>query len=96
MRRVWLFFAMAACTAVPPVSAPEVERVILYRDTVNVLMSDGSLCAVDRPGRARQWSGVTGGCPHALEVQVFALPEDPRRELHRGGDLVTIAGQGWG
>ena len=96
MRRVLLLSTLVACTAAPTPPIAEVERVILYRDTVNVLMSDGTLCVVDRPGQDARWSGVTAGCPHTLEVGVNREPAVPRRELRRGGTLVIVAGQGWG
>lgn len=96
MRRLWLVFALAGCASAPVAPVAEVERVILYRDTVNVLMSDGSLCVVDRPGRAVRWSGVTAGCPHRFDVMVNAQAVGPRQELRRGGGLVSVGGQGWG
>lgn len=97
MRRVWVCVFLAACASVPP-PQPEarVDRVILYKDAVSVLMSDGTLCAVDRPGRAVRWSGVTMGCPHALPVRVNELPDGPREVLGQGGARVIVSGQGWG
>jgi len=96
MRRFAVLLALAACSAPPVPEAARVERVILYRETVTVLMSDGSLCVSDRPGRATAWAGTLQGCPHALPVTVNALPAAPREELRPGGARVVVAGQGWG
>lgn len=91
---------IAGCTPVVQPDRPEQvspERVILYRDTVTVLMSDNTLCALERPGLGRSWSGTLTGCLHPVPVSVTlpaAMP--PRRELQRGGALVLVAGEGWG
>lgn len=96
MRRAAAFLLLAACAA-PVVEGPvRVEQVILYRETVTVEMSDGTLCASDRPGRAPGWAGTLQGCPHALPVRVNALPDRPREVLGRGGARVIVAGEGWG
>jgi len=95
MRRLLPLFLAAACAA-PPAPEAGVERVILYTETVTVLMSDGTLCVSDRPGRATAWSGRLEGCPHALAVEVRTLPGAPREELAPGGARVIVAGQGWG
>jgi hypothetical protein len=96
MRRVGLFLVLAACGAPLQESPARVEQVILYRETVTVQMSDGTLCVSDRPGRAPYWTGTLQGCPHALPVRVNALPDRPRAVLSRGGGQVVVAGEGWG
>jgi len=95
MRRLLPLLLAAACAA-PTAETASVERVILYSETVTVLMSDGTLCVSDRPGRAGAWSGRLEGCPHDLAVEVRALPDAPREELAPGGMRVIVAGEGWG
>ncbi|MDJ1007798.1 MAG: hypothetical protein QNJ13_08220 [Paracoccaceae bacterium] len=96
MRWLAVLALVAACAAPPAAPVARVERVILYSEALTVLMSDGSLCVSDRPGRATGWSGTLEGCPHALRVVVNALPPAPRRELAPGGALVRVGGAGWG
>ena len=52
-----------------PTPSPRTEQplqAILYHNSLNVLMSDASLCVGHRPGRLREWSGQLAGCPHLL------------------------------
>ena len=94
----------AACVGLPGEPQARVDRVILYRETLTVLMSDGALCVSDRPGRATAWSGRLEGCPHPLAVEVRALPAGPREVLAPGrapgstleSARVIVAGEGWG
>ena len=95
MQRLLPLLLTAACAA-PPAQVASVERVILYTETVTVLMSDGTLCVSDRPGRATAWSSQLEGCPHDLGVEVRARSDAPREELSRGGMRVIVAGEGWG
>ena len=47
-------------------------------------MSDGTLCTGHRPGRARDWAGQLGGCPHLLAYRVTGSdPSIPRLPLRR-------------
>ena len=62
---------------------------------LTVEMSDGTTCVADRPeGVAGGWSGVTGGCGHALPFTVtFARGgEAARFAIERGFGTVTAAG----
>jgi len=43
--------------------------VILYTNSVNVIMSEGSLCAGNRPGSATEWTGTLTGCPYQYTYQ---------------------------
>jgi len=88
---------LAGC-AVPQVSAPVVvQSVVLYRQTVTALMSDGALCVGQRPQGAKIWSGVMTGCAYPLAYQVTRLPRAPREVLIRGaGQGVIVDGQGYG
>jgi hypothetical protein len=90
--------ALAACGAPKPAAAPATgeaapRQAILYRDTVTVQFSDGTLCVAPRPAGARGWSGRLAGCPHLLPYEV-ALPAGapaPRRvlvQLADGGTAV--------
>lgn len=96
MRRLLPVLLVAACAVPPPRPEARVERVILYQETVTALMSDGTLCVSDRPGRATVWSGRLEGCPHDLGVEVRGLPAAPREELAPGGARVIVGGSGWG
>ena len=93
---VVIALAVAACASPPSAPVARVTDVILYRDTVNMLMSDGSLCVLDRPARATRYQGMTTGCPRALSVSVNTLPVGPRQVLAPGGDAVVVNGAGWG
>lgn len=60
-----------------PTPSPRTEmplRAILYHNSLNVLMSDASLCVGHRPGRLRQWSGQLAGCPHLLPYDAWLAP----------------------
>jgi len=74
MRLIALCAPLAACAPgaiAPPTSKARVKEVYLYQHSVNVLMSDGSLCTATKPGGAtRQWSGRLGGCAHTLAFSV--------------------------
>lgn len=54
---------------------------MLYRDTVTVEMSDGTLCAGVREGRAGPWSTVLSGCPNRWPVSVLRPAIAPRMPL---------------
>jgi hypothetical protein len=97
---VLLLFA-SACAPVAglggPVGRAKPNRAILYPVGLNLLMSDGTLCAGHRPGNAKGWSGQLSGCPHPLSYQVSGSdPTIPRLELHRGeagqGAAVSVDG----
>jgi len=65
----------AGCTVsdgiAPQPSRAKVKQVYLYQHTLNVLMSDGSLCAATRPTSAgASWSGRLSGCVHELPFTV--------------------------
>ena len=98
-----LCLALAACTQAPQPSGGGAnalpQRAFLYPVGVTLLMSDGTLCAGHRPGRARDWTGQLTGCPHLLPYSVTdADPAIPRLPLQRAdtdsADLprVTVAG----
>ena len=86
MRALLLLPLLAACAAAP--DGPGLfddgvrpRSAILYRDTVTVAMSDGSLCAGVREGRAGPWSTVLAGCPHRWPVSVLRPAVVPRLPL---------------
>lgn len=86
MRALLLLPLLAACAAAPdapPVRGAELRArsAILYRDTVTVTMSDGSLCAGVREGRAGPWSTTLSGCPHRWPVSVLRPSGAPRLPL---------------
>lgn len=90
LHRVALGLILAGCTqtALPlqqtGTAAP--ERAFLYQVGLTVLMSDETLCAGHRPGRAANWNGQLSGCPHPLPYAVRnSDPATPRVELQRGG-----------
>lgn len=97
--------ALAACAApqsadtpATPTGAAEPRQAILYRNTVTVQFSDGTLCVAPRPGGARGWSGQLAGCPHLLpyEVTLPTGPMAPRRvlvQLASGGTAVLTLPQ---
>ncbi|MGV6811675.1 MAG: hypothetical protein ACWA47_05475 [Brevirhabdus sp.] len=71
-----LAVTLAGCAATGPAgsgntSRAKVEAVYLYDHTLNVLMSDGSLCAAPTPrGAGKVWSGTLSGCEHPLPFTV--------------------------
>lgn len=76
VRHLAFALVLGAC-AVPqtsgvPVPAQTVPaRAILYRNTLNVVMSEGSLCAGPRPA-AGPWTGRLAGCPFPYPYGVDA------------------------
>jgi hypothetical protein len=75
---------------------------ILYPGTLNVLTSDGGLCAGVRPRGAQAWSGRLQGCRADLGYAV-ARPARGAREVlapraDASGAAVVISGAGgpWG
>ncbi len=85
MRFVLLLPLLAACAAPTlPARSPQDARpaeVTLYRDTVTVAMSDGTLCAGVREADAGPWSTRLAGCPHGWPVQVNRTTQRPRLPL---------------
>lgn len=86
MRALLLVPLLAACAAAPdapplPGGGVGARSAILYRDTVTVAMTDGSLCAGVREGRAGPWRATLSGCPHRWPVSVQRAPEVPRLPL---------------
>lgn len=86
MRALLLLPLLAACAAAPRGPDHSVDEIrarsaILYRDTVTVAMSDGTLCAGVREGRAGPWSTVLSGCPHRWPVSVLRAATSPRLPL---------------
>ena len=73
-----------ASTSGRPQSA-QPDRAILYRDSVNVIMSEGSLCVGNRPGRAHEWTGRLSGCPYLYVYDVRGASDTapPRRVLQK-------------
>ena len=102
LRALALCFLVVACA---PSSGPGLTAAatkpsgaIIYPVGLNLLMSDGTLCAGHRPRLARDWTGQLSGCPHPLPYQVQGSdPALPRLELRRGedgsGPTVSVAGQ---
>ncbi|NCO21854.1 MAG: hypothetical protein GW905_07600 [Rhodobacterales bacterium] len=77
-----------------PTGGATPRQAILYRDTVTVQFSDGTLCVALRPATARIWGGQLAGCPHMATYQV-TLPPGPqaaRRILVRldGGGTAVL------
>ncbi len=81
---------LAACAASPPAAdrlpaepMPGVRATVvtLYRDTVTVAMSDGSLCTGVRAARSGPWSTRLAGCPHLWPVEVRRPALRPRVPL---------------
>jgi hypothetical protein len=103
---------LAACAGAPvegPGGGPglsarqaEPRAAILYPGTLNVLTSDGGLCAGVRPRGAQAWSGRLQGCRADLSYAVArpargareVLPaiEDPGADP--SGAAVTVEGPG--
>lgn len=54
--------AVPQTSGVPAPAQTVPARAFLYRDTLNVVMSEGSLCAGPRPA-AGPWTGRLAGCP---------------------------------
>ncbi|MGB5560496.1 MAG: hypothetical protein WBN04_21080 [Paracoccaceae bacterium] len=101
LRLLALCLVLGGCaqpaTYAQPAAIAEPNRVLLYPAGLNVLMSDGTLCAGHRPGRARDWTGQLSGCPHLLPYEVRGSdPRTPRLELPRGDPAtnpsVSVAG----
>ena len=83
---------LTACTqpaSVSPGATP--ERAFLYQDGINVIMSQGSLCIGERPGRALEWTGRLSGCPYLFgySVRLSQQPTRPRTILSKNGDLTN-------
>lgn len=81
-----MLLSVAACAATPGgPGAAQPDRAILYRDSVNVIMSEGSLCVGLRPGRAQEWTGQLRGCPFLYTYDVRGVSDTalPRRVLQK-------------
>lgn len=84
--------ASVSTRSVVPVQA------FIYTDSVNVIMSEGSLCVGERLGRTVEWTGTLSGCEAQFAYQARhsagALP--PRRVLQKSatkpdqGAVVTV------
>lgn len=89
-----MLVGMAACSSPSQnTRTAEPARTILYRDGVNVIMSEGSLCVGERPGRAGAWSGQLAGCPYLYGYSARGASDTapPRRELPRQPDEAANA-----
>ncbi len=94
MRRIAVLVLMTGCAAAPGVAFRDAapEAAILYRDTVTVTFTDGTLCARPRTAGAGGWSGRLAGCPHPWDVAVLSPAGAPREVLTRGAgaDAVVV------
>ncbi|MBJ3762454.1 hypothetical protein ILP92_06820 [Maribius pontilimi] len=86
LRSLALLLALSACAAAPGPDRPSggsaaPRAVTLYRDTVVVQMSDGSLCTGVRAARAGPWETTLNGCPHTWPVAVKRPTTLPRLPL---------------
>lgn len=99
-----MVLALAGCAAAPGqgiaprTTGAEPRAAILYPGTLNVLTSDGALCAGVRPRGATAWQGPLQGCSAGLSYAV-ARPARGAREVlpqvaEPGGAAVTVAGPG--
>ncbi len=75
-------------------------RVILYRDTLTVEMSDASFCTGPRGAGRGDWQGNLAGCPHLWPYAAHPGPAGgPRRILTAAApgpaqaELTTPAGR---
>lgn len=50
------------------------KQVILYANSLNVIMSENSLCVGHRPGRATEWTGYLSGCRFQYAYLVNTAP----------------------
>lgn len=94
--RVAALVVLLACTAcVSPQTTSRSAiptRAILYTNSVNVIMSEGSLCASNRPGRAVEWRGTLTGCPYQYAYQARQNTSAAARQPLQKSDIAAPAG----
>jgi hypothetical protein len=68
------------------------DQAILYTDSVNIIMSNGSLCVGERPGRAVEWTGHLSGCATQYAYHVRHGAGSPPRQVLRKADTAAASG----